>query len=182
LVPEVIVLSSKLRSALAVGAVTGGLVLAAPASAMAAGTVTGTVSCYWTNADGSVTVSVGYNNTTGSTQTIPVGSNNYVSPSPADQGQPTVFLPGVHDNVWAPTITPSEMSSGSANWFVDGNSVSATTFNQCATKPVSVNGSTAGYLTATSAVVGLGLYVIASPRRRRALTRRRSAVTPASSA
>src|SRR5450755_3052000 len=79
--------SSQLFKAGAALALTTGIVLA-PATAFAAGTVTGTVTCYWPNADGSITFAVGYVNT-GATVSIPVGANNYVTPSPQDRGQPT---------------------------------------------------------------------------------------------
>lgn len=53
-------------------------------------------------------------------------------------------------------------------WFINGVAASYTgTIPQCASKPVAVNGSTAGYLGATAAVVGIGAYIINSPRRRR---------------
>src|SRR4051812_47359609 len=72
--------SSQLFKAGAALALTTGIVLA-PATAFAAGTVTGTVTCYWPNADGTTTFAVGYVNTGATTVTIPVGVNNYVSPS-----------------------------------------------------------------------------------------------------
>jgi hypothetical protein len=183
--PEVEVRSSKsvksmpsaaprrLRAAAATAAVTAGLVLAAPASAMAAGTVTPSASCYWANSDGSFTVSVGYNNT-GATVSYPVGPLNYVTPSPQDRGQPTTFLAGNHQNIWAPTIPATDFSGG-ANWVVNGVSVDVSTFTACSSKPVNVSGSTSGYLGATGAVVGIGLYILKSPRRRRALAPRRQA-------
>jgi hypothetical protein len=162
---------SRLRAAGAVAAVASGLVLAVPASAFAAGTVTGTVSCYWPNADGTTTFSVGYVNSGTTTVTIPVGTNNYTSPAPQDRGQPTVFLAGTHANVWAPTLSAADLGNN-PNWFINGVATSYTgTLSQCAAKPVSVNGSTAGYLGATAAVVGVGLFVLASPRRRRGLSK-----------
>ena len=89
-------------------ALTTGIVLM-PATAFAAGTVTGTVTCYWPNADGTTTFSVGYVNTSAATVNIPVGANNYVTPAPQDRGQPTNFLAGSHPNVWAPTLTAAEL-------------------------------------------------------------------------
>jgi hypothetical protein len=184
LFPEVVVRSSKrvnssrtrrLRTAVATAAAAAGLVVVAPASAMAAGTVTPSASCYWANPDGSYTVSVGYNNT-GATVTYPVGPLNYVTPSPQDRGQPTTFLAGNHPNVWAPTIPASDFSGG-ANWVVNGVSVDVSTFSACASKPVNVSGTTSGYLGATAGVVGIGLYILNSPRRRRALAQRRAKET-----
>jgi hypothetical protein len=161
--------SSILRKAGVVVAVSSGLVLAGSATAFAATTVTGTVTCYWPNADGTTTFSVGYVNTGATTVTIPVGANNYVTPSPQDRGQPTTFLAGSHPNVWAPSLTPTDLANN-PNWFINGVATSYTgTLTQCPSKPVSVDGSTAGYLGATAAVVGIGAYIIASPRRRRGL-------------
>jgi hypothetical protein len=162
--------SSQLFKAGAALALTTGIVLA-PATAFAAGTVTGTVTCYWPNADGSTTFSVGYVNSGTTTVAILVGTNNYVTPSPQDRGQPTSFLAGSHPNVWAPSLTAAELNQN-PNWFINGVATSYSgTIPQCASKPVSINGSTTGYLGATAAVVGIGAYIIASPRRRRSLTK-----------
>ena len=158
--------TSQLFKAGAALALTTGIVLA-PATAFAAGTVTGTVTCYWTNSDGSITFSVGYVNSGTTTVAIPVGTNNYVTPSPQDRGQPTSFLAGSHPNVWAPTLSQTDMANN-PNWYINGVATSYSgTLPACASKPVSVNGSTSGYLGATAAIVGIGAYVIASPRRRR---------------
>jgi hypothetical protein len=160
--------SSQLFKAGAALALSTGIVLA-PATAFAASTVTGTVSCYWPNADGSTTFSAGYNNTGATTVTIPVGANNYVTPSPQDRGQPTVFAPGSHPNTWAATMTAAELNSN-PQWFINGTPTSyGSTIPQCATKPVSVSGSTTGYLAATAAIVALGAYVLNAPRRNRRL-------------
>jgi hypothetical protein len=169
---------SRWRTVAATAAVASGLVLGAPAAALAAGgTVTPFVSCYWSNPDGSITVSVGYTNSGTTTLTYPVGTLNYVTPSPQDRGQPSVFLPGTHNNVWAPTVTAADFS-GNAQWYVNGVPANVSTVTACATKPVSVSGSTTGYLTATSVIVGAGLLVLASPRRRRTLTKAGRAATP----
>ncbi len=171
--------SSHLLKAGAALALTTGIVLA-PATAFAASTVTGTVTCYWQNADGSTTFSVGYVNSGTTTVAIPVGTNNYVTPSPTDRGQPTSFLAGTHANVWAPTLTATEMGQN-PNWYINGVATSYSgSLPACASKPVSVHGSTGGYLGATAAVVGIGAYIIASPRRRRGFgLKRRDAVDTA---
>jgi hypothetical protein len=163
-----------MRSFGAVAAVATGLVLTAPVSAFAAqppaSPVTPTVACYWSNPDGSLTFSVGYVNSTTATVNYPVGTLNYVTPAPADRGQPTQFLPGTHTNVWAPTVSASDMNNN-PNWFVNGIAVNyAGNIPACATKPVSISGSTTGYLTATAAIVGVGAYIINKPRRRRSLS------------
>jgi len=160
-----------LRAFGAVAAVTTGLVLASPVAAFAAPSpVTPTVACYWGNADGSTTFSVGYTNSGATTVTYPVGTLNFVSPAPADRGQPTIFLPGVHTNAWAPTVTASDLANN-PNWTVNGVPVNyGGNIPACASKPVSVSGSTTGYLTATAAIVGVGAYLINKPRRRRSLS------------
>jgi hypothetical protein len=164
----------RVRTGAALAALTAGLVVAGPASAFAAGPITPFVSCYWTNGDGTYTVSVGYTNNSAATVTVPVGPNNYVTPSPIDRGQPTVFLAGTHSNVWAPTISGQDFSGG-ANWYVNGVPVDVSTFTACASKPVNVQGSTLTYLTGTAIVAGAGLFVLATPRRRRRL----ASTTPA---
>ena len=75
-----------------------------------AATVQPFVSCYWQNPDGSITVAIGYTNSSANTLTYPVGPLNYVTPAPQDRGQPTVFLAGTHNNVWAPTISQADLS------------------------------------------------------------------------
>lgn len=171
----------RLRSFAAVAAVTSGLVLAAPVAAFAASPVTPTVACYWSNPDGSLTFSVGYVNSGAATVTYPAGPLNYVTPAPLDRGQPTVFLPGTHTNVWAPTVSSSDMGNN-PNWFVNGVAVSyAGNIPACAAKPVSVSGSTTGYLAATGVLVVGGAFVLAAPRRRRSLTRTPKTPVPVAS-
>jgi hypothetical protein len=159
------------RSVAGVAVVAAGLVLSAPAAAFAASPVTPTIGCYWANPDGSFTFSVGYVNSSATTVTYPVGSLNYVTPAPQDRGQPTVFQPGTHTNVWAPTVTAFEMANN-PNWVVNGVSASyAGAIPACATKPVDVSGSSIGYLSATAVIVGGGAYILAAPRRRRGLAK-----------
>ncbi|MDX6213447.1 MAG: hypothetical protein QOF82_2534 [Frankiales bacterium] len=159
---------SRWRTAAATAVATSGLVLLAPTGALAASPVTPFVTCYWANTDGSYTLSVGYTNSGATTVTYPAGALNYVTPAPQDRGQPTVFLPGLHNNVWAPTISAADFAGG-ANWFVNSVPVNVSSFVPCMTKPVGVSGSSAGYLGATGAIVGAGALMLASPRRRRAL-------------
>ncbi|MDX6254970.1 MAG: hypothetical protein QOJ11_1304 [Frankiales bacterium] len=158
------------RAAAATAFITSGIVLLAPTAALAASPVTPFVSCFWANTDGSYTVSVGYTNSGSTTVTYAVGALNYVTPAPQDRGQPTLFLPGTHNNVWAPTLSAADFAGG-ANWFVNGVAVNVATFVPCTSKPVGVSGSSAGYLGATGAIVGAGALMLASPRRRRALAR-----------
>jgi hypothetical protein len=174
----------RVRSFGAVAAVTTGLVLSAPVSAFAAkppvSPVTPTVACYWGNADGSTTFSVGYINSGTTTVSYPVGTLNFVNPAPADRGQPTDFAPGTHTNVWAPTVTAADLGNN-PNWTVNGVAVNYSgNIPACTSKPVSVSGSTTGYLGATAAIVGIGAYIISKPRRRRGLRTSAKSTAPAS--
>jgi hypothetical protein len=124
--------------------------------AMAA-TVQPFVSCYWQNPDGSITVAVGYTNSSASTLTYPIGALNHVTPAPQDRGQPTVFLAGTHNNVWAPTMTQADLSSG-ADWVVNGYSVSTGvgSLPACPTKPVPISGGAGGVVAFGAVAVLLG--------------------------
>ena len=61
--------------------------------------------------NGNVLLLYGYNNTSGSVQTIPIGSTNQFSPAPADRSQPTVFATGR-----SYATIPVEISSGTHVW------------------------------------------------------------------
>ena len=75
----------------------------------------------------------GYNNSSGSVETIPVGSSNGFSPSPQSRGQPTAFQPGQNDNVFVVTWN----GVGSLTWSLNGHNLSATSgSSQCAKNPV----------------------------------------------
>ena len=118
------------RQAVLVGLVALVGLLVAPGVAQAAGTVTPTVSCYQPNSDGSVSVLLGYNNSSTVTQTIPRGASNVITPSRYDGTQPTVFAPGNHPGSFALTVGSADAYS--ANWTLDGSSLSsATTVSQC---------------------------------------------------
>ena len=141
---------------LAAGTIMGST-LAFSGVAAAASSLQPYVTCYWPNADGTYTLDVGYTNTTSSTLTYPVGPQNYVTPNPKDRGQPTVFYPGTHDNVWAPTLTQADLSAG-ADWVVHGAHASASirSIPQCASKPIPVSGGPGGVVVATAAALLVG--------------------------
>ena len=104
--------------------------LVGPGVAQAAGTVTPTVSCYQPNSDGSVSVLLGYRNSSSVTQTVPLGPDNVINPSRYNGQQPTTFAPGDHPGSFALTIPGSEIYS--ANWWLDGSAVtSGTSVSQC---------------------------------------------------
>jgi hypothetical protein len=125
--------------------------------AQAASPVQPFVSCYWANGDGTYTVAVGYTNTSASTVTYPIGPLNFVTPAPQDRGQPTVFLPGTHNNVWAPTITQADLASG-ADWTLNDVRVSTgiTSISACPTKPVPISGGVGGVIAFVAVALLIG--------------------------
>ncbi|MGH8889186.1 MAG: hypothetical protein ACRDV3_05410 [Acidothermaceae bacterium] len=156
------------RFALRAGALTAAIGMATGMSGVAQAATSPVqpyVSCYWPNSDGSITADIGYNNSSATTQTYPVGALNFVSPAPQDRGQPTVFLPGRHDNVWAPTVSAADLSTG-ADWTLNGVKVSASIggVSQCATKPVPITGGAGGVV--TFAILAAAAGVIFFSRRR----------------
>lgn len=148
------------RLSLRAGAVMVALVAASGFSgvAQAASPVQPFVSCYWDNGDGTYTVAVGYTNTTTSTVTYPIGALNFVSPAPENRGQPTVFLPGTHSNVWAPTITQADLAAG-ADWTLNGVRVSTsiTSISACPTKPVPISGGVGGVIVFVAVALIIGV-------------------------
>ena len=104
--------------------------LTGPGIAQAAGTVTPTASCYQPNSDGSVSVLLGYENTTGVTQTVPRGPANVITPSAYDGAQPTSFAPGSHPGAFSLTVPASDAWAGS--WTLNGVTLSsASAVGQC---------------------------------------------------
>lgn len=131
------------------------------------------VNCVWTNPDSSRTVSLGYQSFNAASVTVPAGVDNKISYGAADQGQPTTFLPGSHDNVFVLTMTSAEYQSGS--WYLVSATANLTSNGTpCTTKPVSASaGSPIVFLgtTAVATLVGVGM-----------LTRRRGPRTSAATA
>lgn len=64
--------------------------------------------CVDDNGDGTFTAHFGYLNQTGATITLPVGPKNMFVPGQLDHGQPTVFLPGEHLNVFSVVFPATE--------------------------------------------------------------------------
>ena len=56
--------------------------------------------CVALNTDGTYTAYLGYNNPNKSAVVVPMGARNRFYPAPANRGQPTVFLPGVHHSAF----------------------------------------------------------------------------------
>ena len=68
--------------------------------------------------------------------TVPVGADNFVSPSPANRGQPTIFFPGTNHSAWSMTIDLDSVSS--MTWTLLGQDVTATNDydEYCTTQPI----------------------------------------------
>ena len=64
--------------------------------------------CVDNNGDGTFTAHFGYLNQTDATITLPIGPNNMFVPGQLDFGQPTVFLPGEHLNVFSVVFPGTE--------------------------------------------------------------------------
>jgi hypothetical protein len=100
----------------------------------------------------------GYTNSGGSSDTIPIGSDNAFSPSPQNRGQPTSFTPGDHHNLFVVTWN----GSGSLTWSLNGKTATATTSSTaCGSNPVPMTGDLAWYVLPGALVtVGIaGLWV-----------------------
>lgn len=65
-------------------------------------TITPAFEGWYKNPDGTFSISFGYlNRNTGEPIDLPVGENNFISPGPQNQGQPTYFAPRRHYGVFA---------------------------------------------------------------------------------
>ena len=144
--------------------------LTGPGVAQAAGAVVPTVSCYQPNSDGSVSVLLGYDNSSGVPQTIPRGADNVISPSRYDGTQPTTFAPGSHPGAFALTVASADVFS--ANWTLDGSSLSsATPVSQCpagTSLPAGGNGLGMTMVVLATGVVAAVALVVSRLRGRRA--------------
>jgi hypothetical protein len=71
---------------------------------------------WYKNPDGTFTMSFGYyNRNTTEVVEIPVGKNNFVSPGPANQGQPTEFHPRRHWGVFGVKV-PANFGTKEVTW------------------------------------------------------------------
>ncbi|MEP6666589.1 MAG: hypothetical protein ABJA81_09100 [Nocardioidaceae bacterium] len=121
------------------------------------------VNCIWDNGDGTSTVAWGYDNPSTHTLSIDFGGKNKMAPGDDDQGQGTVFLPGLHNNVFVTTITGTNRT-----WTLGNNKASSSASTPaCPTKPVSVIGSARALLLGIALMLSIGLPVIAARRDRR---------------
>ena len=147
-----------------------GFFLAAPAQAATPSkSIVPFMNCYWDNHDGTYTVSIGYNNKNSSSQTLPIGITNRFTSGNANRGQPTVFLTGVRNNVFAMTASAADVSN-ELNWSLTDNVVSIQTPVECATKPVSQVGNMRALAISVLLLVVTGLTVLAVRNRRHEVT------------
>ena len=148
------------RRSLLTGLAVVAALLGGPGTAQAAG-VSPTIACYQPNSDGTVSVLLGYENTSGVTQTVPLGPDNVIYPSRFQGRQPTTFAPGSHPGVFALTLPASE--AWGANWWLDGSAVtSGSSASQCppgTSLPADGNGAGMTILTLVAgAVAALALW------------------------
>ncbi|MFN3694801.1 MAG: hypothetical protein ACK4UV_07315, partial [Ignavibacterium sp.] len=80
--------------------------------------LTPTFQCLRLNPDKSYTAYFGYNNNNTSSVFISTGANNRFSPSPEYRGQPNIFLPGNHQNVFSVNFNGDNLS-----WYLAGQSI-----------------------------------------------------------
>jgi hypothetical protein len=151
----------------AIVAVPLGLCLAAPAQAATtpSKSIVPFMNCYWDNHDGTYDALVGYNNKNTTAQTIPVGTNNRFQPGAQYRGQPTVFQPGIKNNVFVVKASAADVSNG-LNWYLTDNVVVISTPTQCSTKPVSQVGDMRALALAVLLLAGTGITVLMVRNRR----------------
>ena len=101
--------------------ITGAAELPLPPTSAKGQTVTPSFEGWYQNPDGSYTLSFGYfNRNTEEVVEIPVGSNNYIEPGDANQGQPTKFLPRRHWGVFGVKV-PADFGYGRVVWTLEMN-------------------------------------------------------------
>lgn len=72
------------------------------------------------NADGTLTMWIGYMNRNDEAVDIPIGEDNSMGPGNPDKGQPTHFLPGRHIGVFSFTVTEEEVQQ-KLSWSIQVN-------------------------------------------------------------
>jgi hypothetical protein len=83
--------------------------------------VTGAFEGWYQNSDGTYSILVGYfNRNQKQTLDIPVGPNNHIDPGPADQGQPTHFLPRRQWGVFT-IVVPKDFGNKRLTWTITAN-------------------------------------------------------------
>src|SRR5215210_7523887 len=118
------------------------------------------VECIWSNGDGTSTIAWGYDNPSSDSLYIDFGAKNKMSPGAENQGQGTLFTPGLHHNAFVTTITGTTSS-----WTLGNNRVSSSASTPaCPSKPVSVIGSGRALLLGIALMLAAGLPVLAARR------------------
>lgn len=157
--------AARLLGVLVVTALAGLVAAPAAQAAAPARSLTPFVSCYFDNGNGTVTVSVGVTSTNGATVSVPVGADNRVTVGAQDRGQPTSFSPGTHNNVWAATVSYTDIANN-VNWSLTGNTVQFASFQECASKPVPAQGNTLAVVLFAAMVTAGGSLLLGERRRR----------------
>ncbi len=80
--------------------------------------ITPFLDCVYENTNGTLTAVMGYENPNANSVVIPIGLSNEFVPGPASQGQPTIFLAGIHHNAFNYLLTGS-----SVIWNLNGKSI-----------------------------------------------------------
>ncbi|MBV6418962.1 MAG: hypothetical protein DAHOPDDO_00172 [Ignavibacteriaceae bacterium] len=80
------------------------------------------VNCVRNNGDKTFTAFFGYNNSNNESVFISIGGDNFFSPIQlfSDRGQPNIFLPGVHSNVFSVVFNGDNLP-----WYLNGTSATA---------------------------------------------------------
>ena len=116
-----IVLAAAVSSAVAIGAQTRGQVATEQPVRPSAQSITGAFEGWYQNPDGTFSLLMGYfNRNSGETLEIPVGPNNRIEPGPADQGQPTTFLPRRQWGVFR-IVVPRDFGTKKLTWTIVAN-------------------------------------------------------------
>jgi hypothetical protein len=122
--------------------------------------LTPTFSCVWHDTGGNWTATFGYRNTSTYDITVPVGSQNFMSPGPGNDGQITVFPSGASANASAVPFSPPRLT-----WTLVGKTATATSNDKiCDSPPVPMLGS-AGVM-ARTVLLSLPLLLAATRVRR----------------
>jgi hypothetical protein len=154
----------------------GLLILAMPATASTAAPLPA-FTCAATNGDGTFTYFFGYTLSGTASVTVPIGSDNQFTGSDNQQGnnegnnqgnknlgQPTTFLPGVHDNAFSVTTTSTNLQ-----WHLSGSNVKVDTSRLCSNVPV-VSESPAALVLPLAAAAPFAVWFYAMRRRVRRTT------------
>jgi len=120
------------------------------------------VECIWSNGNGTSTIAWGYDNPTTHILRIDIGNKNKMDPGAEDQGQSTLFAPGLHNNVFTTTVPGT-----SSEWRLGNNKATASSSTAaCPTKPVSMIGSAHALLVGISLIAAAALPVLVGRRDR----------------